>query len=39
MSNALICPKCGQPKEQKFFKGGYSPIWRCKPCEYKEPKR
>jgi len=30
------CMKCGRPMERKCFMGGFPPIWRCKPCEYKE---
>jgi len=28
------CGKCGRVMEQKFFKGGFPPIWRCRACEY-----
>jgi hypothetical protein len=33
-SDKEICGVCGSEKEQKFFKGGYPPIWRCRTCEY-----
>ncbi len=38
-TNEHDCPTCGNPMERKCFKGGYPPIWRCKPCEYKEQDR
>lgn len=28
------CGRCGKELEQKFFLGGFDPIWRCRWCEY-----